>query len=285
MVSLISLALTGLLVHFLYRITRMGIRLRANVRAAKASGLPYVVAPVHHISRPWLAAQSLLMPYLRRLPARLTASWIDVVAGDWFWDQQYGAFKNIGSDTFLVASPWGICIYTADADVISQITTRRNDFPKPIKIYKAVDIYGKNVVTLEGAEWRRHRKITSPPFTERNNHLVWSESLFQAQTMLTSWMGRDGEKDGRAPTPMKDTMRLSLHVISRAGFNVRCLWPDVNDDDEDAIRDGAMSMKTIPSGHELSYVDSMDSLLHLIGAVIVFPDWLLSKYSFILPFP
>jgi hypothetical protein len=280
MPSLLLLALGGLALHTIYRIVQRIITFRGHIAAAKASNLPYVVAPIYGLSRPWLAFQGLLMPYLRRLPASLKNPWIDVVAGDWFWDGQYSQFERMGSDTFLIVSPWGICIYCADADVVAQITTRRNDFPKPTALYKAVDIYGRNVVSLEGQEWRRHRKITSPPFTEKNNHLVWSESLFQAQTMLTSWVGptRDGKLlSGKAPTPMKDTMRLSLHVISRAGFDVRCLWPDVNDDDEEAIKNGAMSMKTIPGGHDMSYVESMDSLLHLIGAIIVFPEWLLSK--------
>ena len=65
-------------------------------------------------------------------------------------------------------------MWTADADVIAEMVgTRRNDFPKPSHFYRSVNIYGKNVVSSEGALWRQHRRITSPPFTEKNNHLVW----------------------------------------------------------------------------------------------------------------
>lgn len=63
-------------------------------------------------------------------------------------------------------------LHVADAEAIAQITTRRNDFPKPIGMYSSIDLFGKNVVSTEGAFWRHHRKITSPPFTEKNNHLV-----------------------------------------------------------------------------------------------------------------
>jgi cytochrome P450 len=50
-----------------------------------------------------------------------------------------------------------------------------------------LDIYGRNVVTTEGAEWRMHRKITSRPFSEKNNQLVHDESVRQTIQMMASW--------------------------------------------------------------------------------------------------
>lgn len=60
----------------------------------------------------------------------------------------------------------------------------------PIKlelIAEVLDIYGRNVITSEGATWRLHRKITSRPFSERNNQLVHEESVRQALQMMESW--------------------------------------------------------------------------------------------------
>lgn len=54
-------------------------------------------------------------------------------------------------------------------------------------ITEVLDIYGRNVVTSEGATWRLHRKITSRPFSERNNQLVHEESVRQALQMMESW--------------------------------------------------------------------------------------------------
>jgi len=53
-----------------------------------------------------------------------------------------------------------------------------------------LDIYGKNVLTLDGPEWRRHRKITARPFSEKNNQLVHSETIRQANQMMASWEKR-----------------------------------------------------------------------------------------------
>lgn len=50
-----------------------------------------------------------------------------------------------------------------------------------------LDIYGKNVVTTEGTDWRTHRKITARPFSEKNNQLVHEESVRQSIQMMADW--------------------------------------------------------------------------------------------------
>ena len=102
---------------------------------------------------------------------------------DFSWSNLHDSFKELGSDIFILVSSAENLVVVADAEAVAQITTRRNDFPKPTEHYQSVDLFGKNVVSTEGQNWRHHRRITSPPFTEKNNHLVWLESLHQAQSM------------------------------------------------------------------------------------------------------
>lgn len=284
MVSLIAVALLGLSILYAINTYRSFAR---NLAAAKASNIPYVIAPVYVFQRAWLLTHRMWMPYLRKLPQRWTSPWLDLIVPDWTWDHLYAPFSAIGSDTFMTVAPGGIIMWVADASAISQITTRRNDFPKPIHMYGSIDVYGKNVVTTEGQVWRQHRKITSPPFTERNNHLVWAESIHQAQAMLRSWVGekRDGAKTNSKVAD--DTMRLSLHVISRAGFGVRLLWPGIEDAEptETASKEAripggvATSCIGVGTGHTLSYTDALGSLLHSIVVVMLMPRFLLSEYS------
>jgi hypothetical protein len=47
-----------------------------------------------------------------------------------------------------------------------EILGSRARFPKPIEIYGVLDLYGRNVLTTEKEEWRLHRKITAPTFSE-----------------------------------------------------------------------------------------------------------------------
>lgn len=190
---------------------------------------------------------------------------------EWTWDEKYKPFKRIGSDVFLTVAPGRCTLFVADAEAHSQITTRRNDFPKPIEIYGSVDLFGKNVVSTEGSVWRHHRKITSPPFTERNNHLVWLESLHQGQSMLAGWVGKEGGKTMTVGDVSAATMRLSLHVISRAGFGVRLKWP------HEELEEGGKV--PLPPGHSLTYKDALSSLLENIISVMLLPRWFLCTWS------
>jgi hypothetical protein len=288
--------LLALLLFALYFLGGQIYGLYKNIQKAKASGIPYVVSPIYGYNRLWLTLGSLCVPLLKRLPSVLVEPWVDLVEGDWTWRVLFTPFApggGPGLNTFLVVSPQHNILNTTEAEVINQITTRRNDFPKPIAMYESLDIYGKNVVSVEGAEWRRHRKVTAPQFNEKSNAVVWKESIFQAGEMVKSWQmndsaehdkanglsnGKSGSLGSLVGDLSKDTMRLSLHVISRAGFGVRCLWPGAPESEK---VEGSMDSNLIPEGHEMSYTNSLETLLHRIIAVLILPDWLLSKCTHI----
>lgn len=52
---------------------------------------------------------------------------------------------------------------------------------------EVLEVYGRNVVTTEGQEWRLHRRVTSRPFSEKNNQLVHEEAVRQTTQMINSW--------------------------------------------------------------------------------------------------
>jgi cytochrome P450 len=188
---------------------------------------------------------------------------------DFTWSLRYDVYQEFGSDSFMLVCAAKNTVYTADAEAISQITTRRNDFPKPIEMYTGVDVYGKNVVSLEGQMWRHHRKVTSPPFTEKNNLLVWTESVHQASSMITEWLGGKSDRaTGKIEDGAPEAMRLSLHVISRAGFGVQLSWPH---------EEGTTA---VPPGHTMTYKSALETLLHQLLTVIITPKWLLSISPF-----
>ena len=201
---------------------------------------------------------------------------------DWPWARRYEPFKRYGSGTFITVTPERNVLYTADADVISQITTRRSDFPKQVDIYEPLKIYGNNVVTTEGQLWRHHRKITGPPFSEKNNHLVFAETLGQCQDMVDSWMDGDQESSKTIHTVADDAMRLSLHIISRAGFGVPLIWPAKAKAPEKGHvkgEEGNTSSASVPEGHTMSFAGALGLLLHSMLPLIILPEFLLSKQS------
>jgi cytochrome P450 len=262
---------------------------RRNIKKAKESGLPYVIVPVFVLNRTWLVTHPIWLKLARKyLPYSWIESWHDYTLPDFTWELRYEPFKRLGADTFLAVSGGDFCLWTADADVISQITTRRNDFPKPTHIYSSVDIYGKNVVSTEGTAWRRHRKLTSPPFTEKNNTLVWTETIDQTQSMLESWVGKDMKADRRVERIMDDTMRLSLHVISRAGFGRKLAWPseakaEAASDQSDIHPDPSKIENKVTerdAGHSMSYVYALHCLLENILWTFLVKHWVLKRSPF-----
>lgn len=280
--NMASVILLAVGLSIVYVLTNHLLRLRKNVLAARKSGIHYIVVPVYFMERWWLIGHRLLFPLLKKLPRSWTR-WVDFTLPEFTFDYRHEVFKRVGHDTFLTVSPGGMVMYTCEPPVISAITTRRNDFPKPTHIYTSLDIYGKNVVTTEGDVWRKHRKATSPPFTEKNNHLVWDESIRQAQAMLSSWVGQDGQGHQTVDRLMDDTMRLSLNVISAAGFGRRMDWPTSETqsrEDETGYIDQSKiknENRDIDPGHTMSYTYAIHCLLDNILLQFLLPRWLLSK--------
>ncbi|KAG4416010.1 hypothetical protein IFR04_010835 [Cadophora malorum] len=235
-----------------------------NVRAAQATGIRYVVVP-------WFNYNSLTSMLLGRtvlrflnhvLPASSVDSWRQLVTATWPLRLRHAPFTRLGTDTFLTVSPGGIILNTADADLISQVTSRGTDFPKPTHIYRPISIYGTNIVSSEGATWRHHRKLTSPAFSEKNNQLVWKETLDLSQAMVSSWFGTGTSRTTTQVAP--DTMRLSLEIIGRAGLGQQMDWDDGNDS------------QALPMGHTMSFSSSFQFIAHNILALVTImalPSW------------
>ena len=200
------------------------LQLWRNIAEAKASGIPYIVLPVFQVNRLYQLAGIVLTPVLRALPSSWTDPWLDLTL-DWEWKRRYEPFARVGADTFLAVSPGKITLNTAEASVIDQMTSRRHDFPKALEVYEMLQIFGNNVITVEGQDWRRHRKITSPPFSEANNVVVWKETLSQTEAMINGWFPSDKERSKTLRKLAVDAMRLTLHIISKAGFGKTLTWP------------------------------------------------------------
>ncbi|KAI9683652.1 MAG: hypothetical protein M1829_004957 [Trizodia sp. TS-e1964] len=276
MLSLTSLSLLFLLAIYFFKTYWS---LKKNIAAAKASGIPYIISPIFPPSRVWLVFQPLTLKYLKKLPLYLTSPWLEVCVSDSQWYEGYRIFDKLQSEIYLVVAPGGILASTCSAEINSQIFQRRTDFPKPTWAYELLNIYGPNVVSTEGSTWRTHRKITAPSFAEKNNRLVWAESITRGQEMLNRWLGPQGNGDITIKTVEKDTMIVSLQIISIAGFGVRLGWPDkemVSKEKNSSHEDS--KSEDISSGHMLSYKDALSTVLANIIPIMLFPQWMM-QYS------
>jgi hypothetical protein len=138
-------------------------------RFAAASPVPYVSVYWYRESgwfwllSPWCA------PFLESLPFGL-GHWVRYMKRDFSWAHK-GKLprEELGSDVFWTAAADDCLLHVSDADVVSQVVHRWKDFPKAELYYNDLTWFGDNVITTEGSDWQRHRKITGPSFNERNS--------------------------------------------------------------------------------------------------------------------
>lgn len=87
--------------------------------------------------------------------------------------------------------------------VFEEITSNRARFPKDVSDYTALAFFGSNILVTEGEEWKKQRKLAAPTFSEvafstlrflrhltddqKNNALVWNETVRIIQELFASW--------------------------------------------------------------------------------------------------
>ena len=202
---------------------------------------------------------------------------ISVCIPDWHYRQLYAGFEKLG-DTHILVSPFHMLLHTVNAEAIQQIASRREAFPKPLENYTILSMFGENVLTTEGAVWRMHRKITSASFNEKNAALVFEVATQQAQGMVDSWIRR--EATGRITTMEQDTMSLALNVIGYVGFGLRLLWPGQALPADSDPRLAKYASLDIPTGHTLSFKESIAGVLHHLMLLMITPSAIISKWTF-----
>ncbi len=57
-------------------------------------------------------------------------------------------------------------VWVADAENAREVLTSRPRFVKPIEFLQFLDVFGGNIVSSEGEEWKRHRRVCAPSFSE-----------------------------------------------------------------------------------------------------------------------
>ncbi|KKO98334.1 cytochrome P450 [Trichoderma harzianum] len=269
--SLIPIAVAVLVA---YSIINYAVNLRYHVNEAKRSGLPYVVTPCSPFWLPWQVSHKLWVPIIKLFPKSWWDGWLEIMIPNFAYRTRHDWFAKLG-ESFLVVSPNRLVMMTDNAETIRTITLKREQFPKWTAVYNILRMFGENVLTTEGSVWRMHRKVTSASFNERNAALVFREAIAQTQGMLRMWTGPTGTRTEPLKSLQHDTMKLALNIISYVGFGMRLLWPGEAHPagtDPKIVKYGSHK----PSdGHQLSFTDTMEILLHYLLLLLIIPRWIL----------
>nr|GAT59260.1 predicted protein [Mycena chlorophos] len=122
---------------------------------------------------------------------------------------------SVGAVTIHDASP---IVWFSDAASIKHITTETSVFQKDVAAYEPLNFYGMNVIGTEGADWRRHRRVSKPAFTEAGNALVWKEAIRVANEWFTELHTRFEHNEYLRIDAGQEWMDITLHIIASAGF-------------------------------------------------------------------
>ncbi|KAI1502090.1 cytochrome P450 [Biscogniauxia marginata] len=178
-----------------------GIRLLQNYWAARTIGVPIRIIPISPLNPLWVLLDRKVLAFFRRLP---------------FGDNSFTRYRSHHEmgDIWVLVTPLKNWVYINNLNTLVSIFRRGTDFPRPVFVNEVLNVFGPNISTVEGQRWKTQRRIATHCFDEKNNEIVWSETISLARDMLRYWTSKTSIKSSA-----EDLRTLSLHTLSRAGFD------------------------------------------------------------------
>ncbi|KAF2874075.1 cytochrome P450 monooxygenase-like protein [Massariosphaeria phaeospora] len=226
----------------------------SNQAKAEQAGFPILVRWVTPTNPLWMIFGSTIVRKCRALNIGTENFWTYYVFG-WEANQRHLAHQKYG-EVFMLVTPGGNWLCVNDAEVIYDVLRRRTEFTRNLVQFDVLNVYGTNLSTTEGVDWQKHRKVTAVTFTEKNNELVWKQSLAQAKGMLEYWTER-------APQPLRtigeDTKVFTLNVLAAALFDKMYPFEGASEPKASHVKDDSYT-----------YRDSLNRILKNIIPLFIF---------------
>ena len=107
---------------------------------------------------------------------------------------------------------------------INKINNDHRNFSKdPLSNGSISRLFGPNIITLEGSEWRRHRKIIVAGFSESNTAEVWDATI----DIAGQWMEKMQKEAGNGEVLVKNSESVwaVLALLVRFPISLHCESP------------------------------------------------------------
>ncbi|PVH97415.1 cytochrome P450 [Periconia macrospinosa] len=178
------------------------------------------------------------------------------------WHVGHRPFAQAGSDTLLLASPSGNTLWTCDNKIAKQIYSLPS-VQTPVKSLEYLDIWGPTISTVEGQEWKNHRRAVTNGFNPSTYELVWEEAIFQTKGLIKHW--KEGNDDHRVSNIHYWAIRLVLHILSGVLFNQRMQW------NEESKQQSNQKMNS----DRMSFPNALSTVVSRLGLILITPRVLL----------
>lgn len=244
LVYILSLLIATITGNWLYGIY-------SNYLTARKTGLRLIFSPITPFQLLWHLLPSFIPSFLKR------QQWFRALDQGYSWQDQNKLHEKLGS-SFIMVSPGMNMLCTSDPAALHSVFKNMKDFVKP-EVFKNLDLFGPNIITVNDEPWMRHRKLTSPCFNERISTFVWDESVRQAKGMLDIWLAKP---DNKSNTVVSDSGIIALHVLTAAAFGEQ--------------RDFGEDNSVLAQNHKLSFRDALRTILRspVLAATVAGMPWL-----------
>ncbi|KAK2464802.1 hypothetical protein APHAL10511_003220 [Amanita phalloides] len=158
------------------------------------------------------------------LMALITAPWYPRPGSMGHYYAKFSLFKRYGSTCLSSVYFWtsASIYFISDADAFRFITNERAVFEKDTEPYEGLNIYGKNILSTAGGEWKKHRAVAKNAFNEANNAYVWSETC----RTMNQWFATFESKSEHHLECLNVFKQISFLIIASAGFGAKMGYND-----------------------------------------------------------
>eukprot|EP01100_Stratorugosa_tubuloviscum_P010625 TRINITY_DN4583_c0_g1_i1.p1 TRINITY_DN4583_c0_g1~~TRINITY_DN4583_c0_g1_i1.p1 ORF type:complete len:527 (+),score=205.57 TRINITY_DN4583_c0_g1_i1:61-1641(+) len=209
---MLSFTLTLILTLIILYFTQKFIRAWTNYRRNYLSALhiPHYKQFIPHNSK-------LLRIFRRILPSYIADLDHEV------WKKHPKMFADKKSPIICLIESTKVFVLVNDADLAREVLLKRaKEFPKPVEIYGLLKKFGENVVTTpDGPEWKRHRTLCAPAFSNENLKLFHQSTVEHTNELFSKWdrqFKRIEKIDYLDFDVLKDITYFTLGIISESGF-------------------------------------------------------------------
>lgn len=183
---------------------------------------------------------------------------------EWTWKQRENAYGKDKDTIRVTPLLWGDTIlYTRNIDILRQVAGGGSNrtFIKPEWGSEGMMIFGRNLVSENLDDWRRHRRIMQPAFNTKTYDLVWQDTIKTYKDMVKTeaWPTTPGQSID-IPSIGRYTYKLGLYVIAAIGLGVRFDW----------------ATPPTPPGQKKGLHENIQTLEHFYILLIIFSKKLLN---------
>ncbi|KAF8730610.1 hypothetical protein AX14_005373 [Amanita brunnescens Koide BX004] len=209
--------------------------------------------------------------------ALLAAPWFPRPGTVGYYSGRFSLFKKYGSTCLSSVLFWSSTpvYFVADADAFRSLNNERRLFEKVIDAYEPLNVYGKNIVSTTGSEWKKHRAVAKNAFNEANNAYVWSETC----RIVNQWFSTFRSKSEAPVECLRVFKQIAFLVIASAGFGAKMDYNDTLNLNDTPVIDNEF---TTPGSTKPIYVfgSSLTTASHRFHVRAVTPSFIypIAKY-------